>query len=599
MSSYLKTSLPFGERTSLTGEVGINFLDKQVTLYGWVRRRRDHGGVIFVDLADYTDHVQVVFRPEHNAIFKIGEELRSEFVIAIRGAVKRRPDGTVNSDLTTGEIEVEVNEAEILSRSETLPFQILDQGDLKEETRLRYRYLDLRRPQMQKIIRMRHKVYTATRDYLNGNGFTEIETPMLTKTTPEGARDFLVPSRLSPGEFYALPQSPQLFKQVLMVSGFDRYYQIVRCFRDEDLRANRQPEFTQIDIEMTFVDEEIIKRYVAGLVKKIWKEVRSEDLDTDFPRMSYDDSISKYGVDAPDLRFGLELIELSDIFKRSSFDAFTSALTDGGTVKGINVKGGGSFSRKEVDELNEFVKNYGASGLGSFKVEEDGSLKSPLLKYLDEQSVADLIEITQAKSGDLIVVLAGTKRFVNTTLSALRLHLAKKLNLIDPNKNSFCWIEKFPLFEWDEDARRYLAVHHPFTSPLIESEEDYNNLINSPEKLYAKAYDLVLNGQEIAGGSIRIHNSEIQKIVFEKLGIQEEEAKLKFGFLLDAFSFGAPPHGGIAFGLDRLIMILSGTDSIRDVIAFPKTQKGVDLMVNAPSPVDPIQLREVYIKTTV
>lgn len=566
-----------------------------LTLRGWVRRRRDHGGLIFVDLGDFSGYCQVVFTPDDQTTFAIGETLRSEFVVSVTGVLQARPAGTVNADLSTGAVELRVTAAEVLATAETPPFSVLDDSDMKEEVRLRFRFLDLRRPRMQQIIRMRHRLYQATRGYLDKHGFCEIETPILSKTTPEGARDFLVPSRLSHGYFYALPQSPQLFKQVLMIAGFDRYYQIVRCFRDEDFRANRQPEFTQIDMEFSFVDEEEVKTTIEGLVTEIWRACKGIELDTPFLRMSYDEAMSRFGVDAPDMRFGLELVEATPLFAGSGVGVFASVIENGGIVKGLTLKGGASLSRKELDDLGEFVKIYGAKGLAWAKC-EGAELKSPLAKFMTAEEIAKCKALFNLEDGDLAFFVADVKQTVNAALGALRVHLAKQRGMIDPKKLCFLWVEKFPLFEFDAASNRYLSVHHPFTSPLIESEADRELLKTDPTKLKARAYDLVLNGQEIAGGSIRIHRADVQSEVFTHLGISEEEAKMKFGFLLEALQYGAPPHGGIAVGLDRVVMLLAETDSIRDVIAFPKTQKGQDLMVGSPSPAAEEQLRELGIK---
>ncbi len=566
-----------------------------LTLRGWVRRRRDHGGLIFVDLGDFSGYCQVVFTPDDQSTFSVGETLRSEYVVSVTGVLQARPAGTVNKDLSTGEVELRVSAVTLLATAETPPFSVLDDSDMKEEVRLRYRFLDLRRPRMQQIIRMRHKLYQATRSFLDKQGFCEIETPILSKTTPEGARDFLVPSRLSHGYFYALPQSPQLFKQVLMIAGFDRYYQIVRCFRDEDFRANRQPEFTQIDMEFSFVDEEEVKCTIEGLVTEIWRACKGIELPAPFLRMSYDEAMSRFGVDAPDMRFGLELVEATPLFKGSGVGVFASVIDQGGVVKGLTVKGGASWSRKELDDLGEFVKIYGAKGLAWAK-REGIELKSPLAKFMTPEEVARCFELFGLEEGDIALFVADAKGTTNAALGALRVHIAKQRGLIDAKKLCFLWVEKFPLFEYDAESGRHLSVHHPFTSPLIESDADRELLKSDPTKLKARAYDLVLNGQEIAGGSIRIHRADVQSEVFRHLGISDEEAKMKFGFLLEALQYGAPPHGGIAVGLDRVVMLLAETDSIRDVIAFPKTQKGQDLMVGSPSPAAEEQLRELGIK---
>ena len=583
-------------RTHLAGTLGEDLMGQEVRLAGWVRRRRDHGGLIFVDLADYTGICQIVFTPERKELFEAAERLRSEFVISVRGQVRKRPDESINANIPTGMVEVEVLEGELLSEAETPPFLIQDPTDAKEELRLKHRYLDLRRPRMQEILRTRHDVCQSTRTYLNNKSFCELETPILTKPTPEGARDFLVPSRMSRGHFYALPQSPQLFKQVLMVSSFDRYYQIVRCFRDEDFRANRQPEFTQIDIEMSFVNELDIQNLVEGLMSAIWKDCAGIELDTPFPRMSYDDAMDRYGVDAPDLRFGLELQDVSSVFAKSSFQVFESTLSEGGIIKALRLpKAADQLSRKDMDELTDFVKGYGAKGLVWMKREADG-LKSPITKFLTEDELSGLQSALGVEQGDVVFAVAAAPALTNASLGALRLQLGKRFSLIDESQLAFCWVEDFPLLEFDPESGRYIAVHHPFTSPQFESEADLEAIVQNPEKARARAYDLVLNGQEVAGGSIRIHRADIQRRVFSLLGLSEEEARAKFGFLLDAFQYGAPPHGGIAVGLDRLIMILTGTDSIREVIAFPKTARGLDAMVGAPSLTDVEQLVELGIQ---
>ncbi len=586
------TKLILGQRTKMCGALRSADVGTQVVLAGWVRSRRDHGGVIFIDLGDYSGHTQVVFRPEVEAAFEVANRARSEYVLTVIGTVIARPGSSKNAELLTGEIELEVTSAELLAESQTVPFLIEDNVDAKEELRLKYRYLDLRRPEMQRLIRLRHAVYRATRNYLDSNGFSEIETPVLAKPTPEGARDFLVPSRTSVGQFYALPQSPQLFKQILMVSGFDRYYQIVRCFRDEDLRANRQPEFTQIDIELSFVKEAQVQKVMEGLISQIWREAAGIELPIPFPHLSYDEAISRFGVDAPDMRFGLELEDLSDLFRSTEFQAFQGALADGGVIKGLRLPGGADLSRKDLDQLTEFVKTYGAKGLVWLKHEADG-LKSPVSKFVSKNELDLVVSRLKLEVGDIAFVVADKTRIVHPALGALRVHLAKLRNLIDEKKLAFTWVDTFPLLEYDTTAGRFVAVHHPFTSPILETPEDLENLEQHPERLKARAYDLVLNGQELGGGSIRIHRMELQKRIFSLLNIGEEEAQTKFGFLLEALTYGAPPHGGIAFGLDRMVMLIGGTESIRDVIAFPKTNKGVDLMTGAPGPVDVQQLVEV------
>ena len=582
-------------RTHRCGEVTNSLLERTVAVCGWVRRRRDHGGLIFIDLCDTSGLLQLVCQPEYAEVFALAESLRSEFVIAAEGSVRSRPEGTANEELSTGLVEVEITQLKILSESETPPFVIADEVEAKEELRLEYRFLDLRRSPMQERIKLRHQVYSATRDYLNGLSFTEVETPILTKPTPEGARDFLVPSRLSQREFYALPQSPQLFKQVLMCAAFDRYYQIVRCFRDEDLRANRQPEFTQIDIEMSFVEENDVIKIAEGLIAAIWARCTGQNLELPLPRMSYRDAMECYGVDAPDLRFELELVDLAKVFSDSQFAAFRSVVDTGGRVKGIRVPDAASFSRKDLDNYTQFVRQYGAKGLAWVKFDESGELKSAILKFLTEEQQALLKKEAGLQSGDILFLVADKEATVFASLGALRSRLAKDLQLIDDSSGSnwqFTWVERFPLFDYDANAGRYVSTHHPFTAPLgglPESKAEYSTV-------EARAYDLVLNGQEIGGGSIRIHESELQSKIFSALNIDEDEAREKFGFLLDALSFGAPPHGGIAFGLDRILMLLSNTDSIRDVIAFPKTQKGQDLMVGAPSPASSEQLVELGIR---
>lgn len=591
-----KHEVKFNIRTQKCNHANASQVGARVVLNGWVRRRRDHGGVIFVDLGDYTGCTQVVFQPDKGKVFELAQSLRSEYVISVSGVIRMRPEGARNTAIMTGEIELEATELTILSMSEPVPFPIQDDIDASEDVRLRYRFLDIRRPQMQKILRIRHRVCRAAREYLDDLGFCEIETPILTKTTPEGARDFLVPCRFSHGQFYALPQSPQLFKQILMCAGMDRYYQIVRCFRDEDFRANRQPEFTQIDLELSFVDEEIIMGLIEGLVVAIWDAASGVSLEVPFMRLSYDDAMDRFGVDAPDMRFGMELVDLSSVFKEADFRVFRDIVEAGGVVKGICLEAGAELSRKELDELANFVATYGVKGLSWIKC-ESGKFTSPIAKFLDEgmfQRVGDLFEV---RDGDAILIAAGSFRQVGAALGALRVHLAKTRGLIeDESQLSFAWITEFPLFEYEEETKRYLAVHHPFTSPLLVSENDRENFRSAPHKLKARAYDLVLNGQEIGGGSIRIHDRDVQSRVFELLGITPSEAEAKFGFLLNAFTFGAPPHGGIALGLDRLIMLISGATSIRDVIAFPKTASGVDLMVDAPSPANEAQLEELGLK---
>jgi aspartyl-tRNA synthetase len=581
------------KRTGYCGDLNKKDVNREVTLLGWVQRRRDLGGLIFIELRDRQGIVQVVFNPEVSpAAHEKAQSLRSEYVMAVIGKVAERPKGTANPKLRTGEIEVVANELKILNVAKTPPFPVEDEAEVAEDTRLKYRYLDLRRPWLQQNLILRHKIAKEVRNYFDRSGFFEIETPMLTKSTPEGARDFLVPSRLSPGHFYALPQSPQLFKQILMISGFDRYFQIVRCFRDEDLRADRQPEFTQIDVEMSFVTVEDIRKTMEGLMAHIFKEVLNIDLKLPFPVLSYDEAMSRYGADKPDTRFGMELRDVSEALRNSSFQVFKEALEGKGIVKAINVKGGSSLSRKEIDDLTHFVQNFGAKGLISAKVGSDG-WQSSAQKFITEEEKKAINHTVDAVGNDLLLFVAGPSKVVNQSLANLRLHLGEKLGLIPKEEYRFVWILDFPLLEYDEAEGRYVAVHHPFTGP---KDEDIPKLKDHPELVKAKAYDLVLNGSEIGGGSIRNHLREVQSLLFEKLGMGEEEAKERFGFLLEALEYGTPPHGGIAFGLDRLVMILSHAESIRDVIAFPKTQKGTCLMTDAPSRVDSKQLDELWIK---
>ncbi|MDP6354119.1 MAG: aspartate--tRNA ligase [Planctomycetota bacterium] len=581
------------KRTHTCGQLRKEDIGSTIQLNGWVNTSRDHGDLTFVDIRDRYGVTQIVFNPNHNQEVHNGaKELRSEFVIAIRGTVGPRLEGKENPDLATGQIEVLVDELEILSKADVLPMEVDDFAEISTEVRLKNRHLDLRRPGMQQNLMFRHKVVQATREYFNRHEFLDIETPMLTKSTPEGARDFLVPSRLSPGEFFALPQSPQLFKQVLMCSGYDRYYQIVKCFRDEDLRADRQPEFTQIDVEMAFVDQGDIIECIEGLITEIMA-LAGVEVKPPFPRLSYQECMDKYGNDAPDLRFGLEIQDVSDLAAKAEFKVFSGTIEAGGQVRAINAKGASeNIARRQLDRYTEYVKEFGAKGLAWMRVEE-GKVNSPIAKFFEEDLLNQMLGRVNGEAGDVLFFVADQRKVVDQALSNLRMTLAKDLDLIPENEWNLSWVVDFPLVEWDEDEQRYVALHHPFTAPKPEYLE---SLGENPGDALAIAHDLNLNGNEIAGGSIRIHDQDIQKKIFELLGIGEEEAELKFGFLLSALRHGAPPHGGIALGLDRIIMLLQGLESIRDSIAFPKTQKATCLFTLAPSAVSDRQLREVSIQ---
>ncbi|HEY1284311.1 MAG TPA: aspartate--tRNA ligase [Steroidobacteraceae bacterium] len=582
-------------RTHYCGHVNEKLTGQTVTVAGWVHRRRDHGGVIFVDLRDREGLLQVVFDPDRPDMFKDAERLRSEFVIRVKGLVRERPGATANTHLASGRVELLAQELELLNRSEPLPFQLDDA--VSEDVRLKYRYLDLRREVMTKRLRLRHSITRAMRGFLDGSGFVDLETPILSKTTPEGARDYLVPSRTHPGKFFALPQSPQIFKQLLMMSGFDRYYQIARCFRDEDLRADRQPEFTQLDIETSFLSQEDIMQLMESLIRHVFKEVLEVSLPNPFPRMAFAEAMRRYGSDKPDLRIPLELVDVADLVKDTEFKVFAGPAKDPkGRVTALRVPGGGSLPRSQIDDYTAYVARYGAKGLAYIKVNEvakgrDG-LQSPITKFLSDDAVRGILSRTGAADGDLIFFGADTAKVVSDALGALRLKVGEDLKLVAEGWRPL-WVTEFPMFEWDPESKRWGAMHHPFTSP---KEGDPAALAANPEGALARAYDMVLNGSEIGGGSVRIHRQDMQSKVFELLGIGAEEAQMKFGFLLDALKFGAPPHGGIAFGLDRLSMLMAGADSIREVIAFPKTQTAADPLSDAPTPASEQQLRELHIR---
>lgn len=583
------------------GEINAKDIGSNINLSGWVFRRRDHGGLIFIDLRDRSGLCQIVFSPDvAKEVHEMAHDLRAEYVLSVSGEIRKRPEGTENSNLPTGKVEMYVKKLEILNEASPLPYSMEEAADAGEALRLKHRYLDLRRPEMQKNLIIRHKISKTIRDYLDEKDFIEIETPMLTKSTPEGARDYLVPSRLNPGQFYALPQSPQIFKQILMVSGLEKYFQIVKCFRDEDLRADRQPEFTQVDLEMSFIDRENILELIEGMMKKVFKNTLDIDIETPFKRLSYSESMERFGNDKPDMRFGLELKDVTDLAAKSTFKVFLDTINSGGVIKAINGKGMAGLSRKEVDDLTSETQSLGAKGLAWIKVKN--GFESPIAKFFSEDILKSIAQRLEAEEGDLMMFVADKPKIAYDVLSRLRLLLGERLNLIKPGYK-FVWITDFPLLQWDEEESRFQAMHHPFTSPLDEDTEKIlkgslndKNMLSS---LKAKAYDIVINGYEIGGGSIRIHKQDIQKKMFELLNISDEDAQKKFGFLLDALQYGAPPHGGIALGLDRLVMLMVGADSIRDVIAFPKTQKAVCLMSGAPSDVEQKQLRELYIKLNV
>jgi len=589
----LLTNMGDWRRTHHCKELTAENIGEEVCLMGWVQRRRDHGGVIFVDLRDREGLTQVVMSPEYNAdVHAVADAIRNEFVLAVKGKVGMRPEGTINDKLPTGQIEVMVDELRILNNSKTPPFMLDDFSNANEDTRLKYRYLDLRRQQLQNNLITRHNIVRTVREFLYEKGFLDVETPFLTKSTPEGARDYLVPSRVNPGKCYALPQSPQMFKQLLMVGGYEKYFQIVKCFRDEDLRADRQPEFTQLDMEMSFIDKEDLMDLIEEMYIEIFEKVKGIKLEKGFPRMSFDDAMEKYGHDAPDTRFDMFLKTINDLVSDCGFKVFNDVVAEGGVVKAIKAEGlGNVYSRKDIDSLADMAVSLGAGGLAYIKVNEDG-LQSPIVKFLGE-TADKIVEVMDAKAGDIIFFGAGETAIVNQYMSKVRLKLGADLGLIDKEKYSFTWVLDFPLLDYDAEEKRYVAMHHPFTSPL---DEDVALFDSDPGKMRAKAYDLVLNGSEIGGGSIRIHRSDVQEKMFEALGFSEEEREYKFGFFIEALRYGTPPHGGIAFGIDRLATILTGSDSIRDVIAFPKTQKATDMMSEAPSRVDEKQLKELFMK---
>lgn len=581
------------KRSHRCTEIGTANIGKTVTVMGWVQKQRNLGSLVFVDLRDRSGIVQLVFTDKDGEMFEKSKTIRSEYVLAVVGTVAARAPEAVNKKMATGEIEITATELRILSSAETPPMYIEENSDVNEMTRLKYRFLDLRRPDMQRNFILRHRVAKVARDYYDDNGFLEIETPILIKSTPEGARDYLVPSRVHPGKFFALPQSPQLYKQLLMVSGFDRYFQIAKCFRDEDLRADRQPEFTQIDIEMSFVNVDDVLTVNEGFIKKVFKEALDVELETPFIRMPYEEAMERFGSDKPDIRFEMELINVSDLVANCGFKVFTDAVGSGGSVRAINAKGCSKFSRKEIDALVEVVKTYKAKGMAWISIDSNNEIKSSFAKFMTEEELKVLLERTKAEAGDLICFVADKNTVVFDALGQLRLEVARKLNILKPDEFKFLWVTEFPLFEYDEEENRFAAKHHPFTCPM---DEDLEFLESNPGKVRAKAYDIVLNGVELGGGSIRIHIQELQAKMLEMLGFTEEDANRKFGFLLEAFKYGTPPHGGMAFGLDRMIMLMAKTTSIRDVIAFPKVQNASSPMDNAPDIVDEKQLQELHIE---
>lgn len=579
------------------GRVTEKDCGKELTLAGWVNTRRDHGGLIFIDLRDRSGIVQVVMSPQYGEdAFHKAEDVRSEYVLAIRGIVRERSPETVNPKMQTGKIEVVVSEMRVLNKAKTPPFYVEDGIDVDETVRLKHRYIDLRRPEMQRNLIMRHKIVHEMRQFLDAHDFLEVETPILTKSTPEGARDYLVPSRVNPGKFYALPQSPQLFKQLLMVSGLERYFQIARCFRDEDLRADRQPEFTQLDIELSFEDQDFILDLMEHMMQRIFKNVLNVDIQIPFKRITWDDAMNLYGSDKPDLRFDMHFYDISDLLRDTGFKVFRNVLDNGGIVKAITVKGDAAIPRRELDGLVNYVGNYGAKGLAWIGLNKDGSLKCQITKFLGEDKIREIGKFCEAENGDLILIIADKPKVVAQALGELRLEMARRMNLIDENEFCFRWVTDFPMFEYSEEDKRWVAEHHPFTAPR---DEDVQYLLTDPSKVYAKAYDMVLNGVEAGGGSLRIYQEELQEKVFKAIGITHEEAQERFGFLLDAFRYGAPPHAGIALGLDRLVMLMLRLGSIRDVIAFPKTQSAIDQMTQAPSEVVDMQLKELHIRVDV